>query len=274
MLSPPLDRLGASRLPASMGASRGTLSRRDLVANAPTTCLSNRDMYIATDEATGHKLKLCNSSGNGWDDVGSGGASASVPTGSIVFLVSGTCAAGWAEAPELDGKTIIGTLAANGDVGTTGGADNITPAGTVAQATFTGHARELFPRRPSPVRLAKRPQRLSAGTPAGTNSVPTFTGSALATHAHELPWQIPTTTTISADRCRNVRHGHVARCDGRQRSWHGQHDFRGGRALASCQRRDACWLGERTNLHRKRVGHALAHAHAGGNKFNGELHAR
>jgi hypothetical protein len=26
--------------------------------------------------------------------------------------------------------------------------------------------------------------------------VPTFTGSALATHAHELPFQIPTTTTI------------------------------------------------------------------------------
>jgi hypothetical protein len=37
---------------------------------------------------------------------------------------------------------------------------------------------------------------VSAGTPAGTNSALTFTGAALATHFHELPWQMPSTTTI------------------------------------------------------------------------------
>lgn len=47
---------------------------------------------------------------------------------------------------------------ANGNVGSTLGSDTITPSGSVQQATFTG--------------------------------------SALATHAHELPWQIPSTTTI------------------------------------------------------------------------------
>lgn len=33
-------------------------------------------------------------------------------------------------------------------------------------------------------------------TPAGSVAAPIFTGSALAAHAHELPYQIPSTTTI------------------------------------------------------------------------------
>jgi hypothetical protein len=160
-----------------------------LLVAAPASCLPNRDMYIATDEAEGHKLKLCNATGNGWDDVGSGGSSGSVPAGSIVFISSGTCSAGWAEASELSGKTVIGTVAANGDVGTTGGADSVTPAVnslTAAAQTFTGS---------SAITSA-----VTGGTPVGTVawpvSVPTFAGSALGTHAHELPWQIPSTTTI------------------------------------------------------------------------------
>src|SRR5206468_12277354 len=49
-----------------------------------------------------------------------------VPSGSIIMMVSGTCPGGYAEAIELNGVTVIGTLAANNDVGTTGGNDNIT----------------------------------------------------------------------------------------------------------------------------------------------------
>jgi hypothetical protein len=81
-----------------------------------------------------------------------------VPTGAILLIVSGTCPQGFTQYSGCDGKALIGTLAANGNVGTSLGSDTITPAGSVQQATFTG--------------------------------------SALATHAHELPWQIPSTTTI------------------------------------------------------------------------------
>lgn len=102
--------------------------------------------------------------------------------GVIVLIVSGTCPAGFVEETTLGGRMVLGTLAANADVGGTGGADSITPAGTSSAPTFTGTANIVT-------------SATSAGTPAGTNSAPTFTGSALATHAHELPFQIPTTTT-------------------------------------------------------------------------------
>lgn len=48
------------------------------------------------------------------------------------------CPAGWTEASEFNGKTLIGTLAANGNAGTTGGADSITPAGVNSAPVFTG----------------------------------------------------------------------------------------------------------------------------------------
>lgn len=54
------------------------------------------------------------------------GGGGSVPAGSIVLIKSGTCPAGYAEDTDLTGRTIIGTVAANGDVGTTGGSDTIT----------------------------------------------------------------------------------------------------------------------------------------------------
>lgn len=69
----------------------------------------------------------------------------------LIVLSLTSCPSGYAEETSLNGKFALGTLTANGNVTTTGGADNITPA--------------------------------------GTNSVPTFTGSAMATHSHELPFQ-------------------------------------------------------------------------------------
>jgi hypothetical protein len=70
----------------------------------------------------------------------------------------------------------IGTLVAHGDLGATGGADSLTPAGSINAQTFTG--------------------TLASLTHSGANVTSVFTGSALAAHAHELPFQIPTTTTI------------------------------------------------------------------------------
>jgi hypothetical protein len=96
-----------------------------------------------------------------------------------------------------------GTIAANGDVGQTAGADAITPLGTVAAPLFTGNS--------------VTSSAVTGGTPAGTialgtlavtahtvvatkqgaaagnvvttathalTGAPTFTGSALATHTH------------------------------------------------------------------------------------------
>lgn len=116
-----------------------------------------------------------------------------VSTGSIVMIISGTCGVGFTEVSSLSGRTLVGTVAANGDVGTTGGSDTITPTVatlTAAAQTFTGSSANT--------------SAVSAGTPAGTNGtvtgpaqviswpagVPTFAGSALATHQHELPMQI------------------------------------------------------------------------------------
>lgn len=96
--------------------------------------------------------------------------SGGVPTGAILLIVSGGCPTGFNEATELDGVTLIGTLSAHGDVGTTGGSDTITPTGTVSQPTFAGN----FVSTSSD----------TAGTPAGTVSQPTFTGAALGTHLH------------------------------------------------------------------------------------------
>lgn len=83
-----------------------------------------------------------------------------IPVGLIALSLT-TCPTGWAEASALNGVMLRGTVAANGNVGTPGGADARTPAGTIAY-------------------------------PA---AVPTFTGAALAVHAHELPFQLPLTTT-------------------------------------------------------------------------------
>jgi hypothetical protein len=142
-----------------------------------------------------------------WTPLDVGGAGGGLPVGAIMLIASGTCPAGYAEATALNGKMLRGTVAANGNVGTTGGSDAITPTVaslTAAAQTFTGSS--------------VTSSAVSGGTPAGTNGtgtvtatgtiawpagVPThsgtaatFAGNALATHAHELPWQIPSTTTI------------------------------------------------------------------------------
>lgn len=86
------------------------------------------------------------------------GADGPVPVGGIILIDTGSCPAGYAEVAGFNGEMLRGTVAANADVGTTAGADNITPAGTVSQPTFTGNA-------------------LAAHTH-------TFTGDALAAHTH------------------------------------------------------------------------------------------
>lgn len=73
------------------------------------------------------------------------------PQGAVMLFCDRPCPPGYVEVTALNGRVAVGTLNANGNNGTTGGSDTLTPAGTVQQATFTG--------------------------------------SALATHQHELPFQ-------------------------------------------------------------------------------------
>ena len=61
-----------------------------------------------------------------------GGSGEGIPAGSILLIDSGACPVGYSEVPGLDGRMILGTLAAHANVGTTGGSDAITPAGTIS----------------------------------------------------------------------------------------------------------------------------------------------
>lgn len=104
-------------------------------ASLPATCPIVGTLFILSTDGT---ASLCTAVDT-WTTLnltGGGG----VPAGSVVMIKSGTCSAGWTEDTSLNGKTLVGTLAANGDVGSTGGSDDITPAGTVTQPTFTGSA--------------------------------------------------------------------------------------------------------------------------------------
>lgn len=84
------------------------------------------------------------------------------PSGMIFLIASGTCPAGSTEVTALDASMPLGTLAAHGDIGGTGGSNTITPTGTNGTAT-TGAT--------------------SGGTPAGSISA-SFTGDVLGTHTH------------------------------------------------------------------------------------------
>ena len=97
----------------------------------PSTCTPG-DAYILTSGTVG--MHVC----SGTDTWTAPATAASIPAGLITFVVTGTCPTGWTEVAALEGKTLVGTVAANADVGTTGGADAITPAGTLSAQTFTG----------------------------------------------------------------------------------------------------------------------------------------
>ncbi len=96
--------------------------------------------------------------------------SSSIPTGLVVMSLT-TCPAGFAEETTLAGKFALGTLAANGNVTGTGGADNITPAGTNSTVAFT------------PAGTNSTAAFTPAGTVAWPAGVPTASGASVADHA-------------------------------------------------------------------------------------------
>lgn len=160
-----------------MGA--GTSSSGSIYVQATEPPLAGLGLgYFWYDTSAG-SLKLATSlSPLTWTTIGGGTGAAGdpVPTGSILMVDSGACPTGYAEDSTLAGRMPVGTLAANGDVGTTGGSDTLTPAGTINAQSFTG--------------------TLASLTHSGANVTSTFTGSALATHQHELPFQLVSSTSF------------------------------------------------------------------------------
>ena len=131
-----------------------------LFAEPPATCSVGAGHWEISTGSAG--LYVCTSA-NTWTLMNP--PATGLPSGLIALVRSGACPSGFAEVSELNGKMLFGTVAANKDVGDTGGDDTITPAGTNAT--------------------------VSAGTPAGTVAwpagVPTFTGTlstAIVNHTH------------------------------------------------------------------------------------------
>ncbi len=96
-------------------------------------------------------LRLLTALPSTWTTIG--WSTGGFTTGDIIFTAS-ACRTGFTEVSALNGRMVRGTVAANMNVGQTGGADAVTP-------TFTGNA--------------VTSSAVSAGTPAGTNSAPALT---------------------------------------------------------------------------------------------------
>jgi hypothetical protein len=144
-----------------------------------------------------------------------------LPSGVIILVVSGTCPANFTEVSALNGKMLRGTVAANGDVGTTGGNATITPTGIVSTPTFTGTSNQTTSATsggtPAGTNGTTTTGATSGGTPVGTISAlttgadssttggvakaiaqtPTFTGSALSTHTHTVPAEVFTGSALA-----------------------------------------------------------------------------
>lgn len=149
------------------------------MAVLPAKCATGA-LYADPGGASGYNLYVCNPNDTWTLYNGAGGGG--IPAGLITFVASGTCPSGWTESAALSGFMLRGTVAANADVGTTGGNDNITPAGTVSQPTFSGAALAGHLHTFTGSLLATHLH--GVGTYAA--AAPTFTGAALGTHLHGI----------------------------------------------------------------------------------------
>lgn len=92
----------------------------------------------------------------------------------MISLSLSSCPPGFTENTSFDGVYLLGTTHAHGDVGTTGGSNTTssvsagTPAGTNSAPTFTGSQGTT--------------SSVSGGTPAGTNAASATSGNCAATN--------------------------------------------------------------------------------------------
>lgn len=122
--------------PVTLAAQSNTVNSG---ATLPSLCMTG-SAYITTATP---KVYTC-SSPNTWTEVSIGGSSSGLPSGMIAFLDAGSCPTGFAEVSGLNGKMWRGTVAANMNVGTTGGSDTATPtiswpAGVPTAANESAH---------------------------------------------------------------------------------------------------------------------------------------
>lgn len=144
--------------------------------NLPSTC-SPVDIFIKTSTTMG--IYLCPSADT-WvklDQGGEGSGGEGIPAGSILFIKSGSCPTGFTEESDLNGKTLVGTLAANSNVGTTGGSDTITPSAHAGSAV-SAHA----------------------GTAVADHASHTHTYTDVIAHTHTLPVGATDDTAAPFDR--------------------------------------------------------------------------
>ena len=105
-----------------------------------------------------------------------------VPSGTVMLIVSGTCPSGWSQVASLNGLVVLGTLAANSDVGTTGGSNTVTP--TVASTSLTAAAQTVNSLTAAAQTFTgttnQTTSATSAGTPAGSNTLGAFSEGAIS----------------------------------------------------------------------------------------------
>jgi len=120
---------------------------------------------------------------------------AGVPSGMIAFIATGTCPSGWTENDTLATYNILVTTTVAGDVGTHGGSNSYTPAGTAgvsslsaAAQTFTGSSTTVPAETVNSLTAAAQTftgaldttSSTSGGTPAGSNSGGSFSEGAIS----------------------------------------------------------------------------------------------
>src|SRR5258708_3646300 len=105
------------------------------------------------------------------------------PTNVVFMFVSGSCPVSTQEVASLDGVMPYGTLSAHGDVGTMGGSDTVTPAGTNGTVSFT-------PAGTIGALTTGADSSTTGGVAKAIAQTPTFTGSALGTHTHTVPAEV------------------------------------------------------------------------------------
>lgn len=158
----------------SFQLGQATLIRHGAVL--PAVCADNQGFFIKDSIGPFY----CHPA-NTWKALVVSAGTSALLSGSIVMITSGTCGS-LVEVSALSGVTLEGTVASNGNVGTTGGSDNITPAGTVSQPTFTGNVGTTSGNSTT-INVTTGAVAVAANghthtiTPTGTVSQPTFSGN-------------------------------------------------------------------------------------------------
>ncbi len=118
-------------------------------------------------------------------------ANGGVPSGMIEFIATGSCPTGYTQ-QSFAGDYILLTVAANSDVGTTGGSLTSgatsagTPAGTNGTAAVTSVGTKFTTSSSGSFAFTTLAGTASAASPTVTVPAEVFTGSAMGTHTHTI----------------------------------------------------------------------------------------